>query len=264
MNTKLLIAIQTACLLMTTNLFADYNSYCSTILGCSSGYQDNSGNCGEFTAFCSGGNNYCQDYSSQCQINNNGQEGFQTFCCEMTTPLCTGQSCNATVCNSIISGPGSSTAITVGTAYLYSCFSQGILQGYNYKTGTGRETCADELQDAVWYFQGEINSGNVNDTSCSLYKFNLYNPDSDPFIALCKKLFGSKCTESDVTYGNNFGVCGLNLTCTVNGKLQYCQDELCYCPTAPVPEPATFAAGAMLLVPLGISGFRAIRKKLSA
>jgi hypothetical protein len=176
----------------------------------------------------------------------------------MTCQLTTSQACSASVGTTISSGPSSSSCISVATAYLYSCFAQGNLSGYNYTTGTGRETCADEVQDAIWYFQGEINSSDVSDTQCSLYKFNENNPYSDPYIALCEKLFGKDCTESDLSYGNTFGVCSLNLTCTNGCQTVYCQDQLVY---TPVPEPATFAAGAMLLLPLGVGAVRALRNK---
>ena len=230
-----------------------------------SGYRDPNSSGGEFTAVVTGGPNYVANYSSvaTAQVNVGGHTvtGFETFCVEMNQSFTPGNTYNTTVGNSIVSGPYSSTSVTVGTAYLYSQFAQGTLTGYTYTPGSNRELSADELQDAIWYLQGELPSYGSSSTSDSLYKFKASN---DPFVALVQSLFGGSATESDATYGNNFGVEALNLTSGSGWDTQYNQDQLVYTsgpkPT-PVPEPATFAAGAMLLAPLGLSLLRIIRKK---
>ncbi len=230
-----------------------------------SGDRDPHSSGGEFTAVVSGGPNYVANYSSQAtaQVTVGGHTvtGFETFCVEMDRSFTPGNTYNTSVGNSIVSGPSSSTYVTVGTAYLYSQFAQGTLTGYTYTSGQTRETSADELQDAIWYLQGELPAGGNGSTSDSLYTFSASN---DPFVKLVQSLFGSNATKSDVTYGNNFGVEVLNLTTGSGWDCQYNQDQLVYNPgPAPVvvPEPATFAAGAMLLAPLGLSLFRIIRKK---
>jgi hypothetical protein len=272
-TTKLRVAIGLPCLLLANNLFAGLSTTLYVQPTQPTGYRDTSSYGGEFTAVVTGGANYAKYYNSEAtaQVSVNGQNttGFQTFCVEMSTSFQPGQTYSSTVGNSIVSSSGS-TPLTVGVAWLYMEFATGGLAtaankyglssaDYTYTTGTGRETSADELQDAIWYLQNEINSGNVNITQNSLYKFNSSNPSSDPFVQLVEDVFGSKYEESDLVYGNNFGVQVLNLY-TTNSDCQtvYAQDQLVYCP---VPEPATFAAGAMLLVPLGLTAFRALRKK---
>ncbi|MBN1805120.1 MAG: hypothetical protein JW837_07715 [Sedimentisphaerales bacterium] len=42
------------------------------------------------------------------------------------------------------------------TAYLYTNFAQGTLSNYNYETG--RAVSAGQLQNAIWYLEGEISS----------------------------------------------------------------------------------------------------------
>jgi len=46
--------------------------------------------------------------------------------------------------------------ISVGTAYLYSRFAQGLLAGYTYANGGTRAADAVKLQKAIWYLEEEI------------------------------------------------------------------------------------------------------------
>ena len=212
---------------------------------------------GEFTALVTGQNflpNYSSKATATVSVNGKNQTGFETFCVEINQNFTPNTSYNTVLAPTINNGTGSS-AVTVGSAYLYSQFAQGKLSGYDYTTGSGRETTSDELQDALWYLQGNIING-YRSGSSSLYTFNA---NTDPFLVLVDSLFGTKIAdESDLLYGNNFGVMVLNLTSTVNSCTVYNQDQLVYCP---VPEPATLAAGVMLLLPLGWSAFRALRNK---
>jgi hypothetical protein len=266
-TTKLLVAAAVPSMLMATNLFAGLSA--SVDLP-PSGYRDPNSVGGEFTAVVTGGPNYAANYYSGAKTST----GFETFCVEMTTSFSTGSSYNATVGSSIVSSSGS-TPLSAGVAWLYMEFATGGLAGntfgltsadYNYATsGTGkagetREYMSDELQDAIWYLEGEITSSTSKYTSGGklLYSFTT----ADPFLKLVEDEFGGSLTtaeESDAIYKNNFGVQVLNLY-TVNqyGQTVYAQDQLVYCP---VPEPATFAAGALLLAPLGLAAFRASRKK---
>jgi hypothetical protein len=257
---KLLVAIGVPSMLVSTNLFA-----LTTTLDLSpSGYRDPNSVGGEFTAILSGNNTVSSyvlnNYSSQAKATVNGQTGFETFCVEMTQEFSPGSSYNSTIGPSIVNGSGSSS-LSVGVAWLYMEFATGGLanDGYNYNSsGNARELSGDELQDAIWYLQGEIGMSGNGQTSDGLYSFNTWN---DPFLWLVASHFGSitAAEQSDTANGeSNYGVQVLTLSSTVNGCTVYNQDQLIYCP---VPEPATFAAGALLLVPLGLSGLRALRKK---
>jgi hypothetical protein len=260
--TKSMVAIGVPSLFLASNVFAGL----STTLDLSpNGYRDQNSSGGEFTALVSGGQNYAANYSSSAQATVNGQTGFETFCVEIDEEFSPGSTYNTSIGNTILPG---GAAITVGTAYLYSQFALGNLQNYNYNpgsTGVGsRAYTADELQDAIWYLQGEITSAGDQYTKGNnyLYSFggNSFDPASDPFVNLVQTMFGANAYASDS--GNNYGVQVLELT-GANGAPA--QDQLVYTtvntPTAPVPEPATLAAGAMLLAPLGINALRALRRK---
>jgi hypothetical protein len=254
---KLLVAIGVPSVLVSTNLFA-----LTTTLDLSpAGYRDPNSVGGEFTATLSGNNAVSSyvvnNYSSQARV---GQNGFETFCVEMNQEFSPGTSYNSTIGPSIVNGSGSSP-LTVGVAWLYMEFATGGLanDGYNYSTSNNaRELSGDELQDAIWYLQGELGMSGNGQTSDGLYSFNAWN---DPFLWLVASHFGSitAAEQSDTAPGeSSYGVQVLTLSSIVDGCTVYNQDQLIYCP---VPEPATFAAGALLLVPLGLSGLRALRKK---
>lgn len=261
-TTKTLVALAVPCAL-ATNLFAGLTTTLNLPPSSSnSNYRDPNSVGGEFTAVVAGGANYVANYNSVATAsgkNASGQTvtGFETFCVEMTAEFQPGSTYNTTVSGSIIQGPSQSMSIALGTAYLYSLFAQGALTGYSYSTsGTGREISADELQDAIWYFQGEIGANGNSLTSDSLYTFNA---STDPFVQLADTKLGGNTKAMGSDAGDTFGVLALNLTSTgQNGQTVYDQDQLVYCP---VPEPATFAAGAMLLLPLGLSAVRSLRKK---
>ncbi len=250
-----MVAIGVPSLFLASNVFAGLST---TLDLAPNGYRDQNFAGGEFTALVTGGRNYAANYSSSAQATVGGQTGFETFCVEIDTEFSPGSTYNTSIGNTILP---SGAAITIGTAYLYSQFAQGTLQNYNYNpnsSGMGSRTyTSDELQDAIWYLQGEVTSAGDQYTKGNsyLYSFGVssFDPASDPFVQLAESMFGANAFTSDAN--NNFGVQVLELT-SANGTPA--QDQLVY---TPVPEPATFAAGAMLLAPLGISALRTIRKK---
>ena len=255
--TRLSLAIAMPCVFVASNLFAQLST---TLDLAPNGYRDPNAWGGEFTAFVTGGPNFAANYNSAAQATIGGQTGFETFCVEIDEEFSPGGTYNTSLGNTIIPG---GAAITIGTAYLYSQFAQGTLSGYQYGTGMARETSADELQDAIWYLQGEVTSagnhftmGNGNGSQGGNYLYNFggsgFNPASDPFVNLVQTMFGANAFASDTN--NNYGVQVLELS-SAGG---YNQDQLVI---APVPEPATFVAGAIPLVPLGISLVRALRRK---
>jgi hypothetical protein len=240
-----------------------------------SGYRDPNSYGGEFSAVLTGSQTYgkvtinnsyvTSHYSSKALTTVNGQTAFETFCIEVNESFSPGTSYNAQVSSTVVPG-GPLNYVTLGVAYLYSQFAQGQLSGYNYTTGSGRELSADELQDAIWYLQGEINtSGNVTVSGAKISSVNnsTYTFSSkDPFLVLAEDvLYGSVCANALTKVESNGdgadSVLALDLSSISNGCTVYNQDQLVYCP---VPEAATLASGVMLLIPLTLSSIRRHRK----
>jgi hypothetical protein len=59
--------------------------------------------------------------------------------------------------------------ISLGTAYLFSQFAKGTLQGYDYNPNAGRAASAGQLQQAIWWLEDE---------------FGLSDPLANPFLGL--------------------------------------------------------------------------------
>ncbi len=249
------------------NLFADLtttlylpttsaNPYTS-VLSSGENYWDPNSLGGEFTAYLSDPtlqSSTLANYSPLATAQITGQgTGFETFCVQVTEYYAPGVTYNASITPGIVPPEPNGTPLPIGVSYLYSQFAQGILAGYDYTSGIGRETSADELQDAIWYLQGEIGVGYQNNSS-ELYQFEL----TDPLLVLDENEFGSLARAEAAPPEGYDGTHVLDLN---SGPGSYNQDQLIY---SSVPEPATFAAGAMLLLPLGWGLFRAVRRQKMA
>jgi hypothetical protein len=142
--------------------------------------------------------------------------------------------------------------ISIGTAWLYSQFRNGGIT-------VGSTTAGNDLQDAIWFLEAEKDLASLSAGAKTLLNNALIPTGSADYTAL--KL------NSDGKYG----VVALNLFSTtapistakstiINGQTYYfVQDQL-----GMVPEASTVIAGALLLLPLGASTIRVLRKNRAA
>ena len=185
---------------------------------------------------------------------------FQTFCIETGEFFYPGSTYNVTISYDIYYDGGmfpSGSPITMGTAWLYSQFAAGTLIGsgplsYDYTYGSGRTTMAGDLQQAIWYLQGEetslINAGSGADGT------TFYN-------AAVSALGGTINNAANGAYG----VVALNLWApNLDGSNGTgAQDQLMVVPEASfvVPEPSTASFGLFFLLILGTYKVRALFRK---
>jgi len=176
---------------------------------------------------------------------NQGTTGtFQSFCIEYLQPeYLYAETWHASVLNDhaiMGSNPLSGDPLSVGAAYLYYKFATGNLTGYNYSnTGVGREASALELQNALWWLEGEI---------------DLY-PTTNIFAKAVVDLFGAAAIADN---NGQYNVAIMNLwvpdhigdfSKDANGNYLYLrQDQLVL-----VPVPAAVLLG---LLGLGVAGIK--------
>jgi hypothetical protein len=193
---------------------------------------------------------------------------FQTFCLEYNQEFAPGAQYSYFQNTGAVSGDGNLGTphtdphtglpmdnLSVGTAWLYSQFRAGTL---TRDTGTGsyfdanRLNNAGELQQAIWFLEDE--TGGVN----------------NGYVGLAETALSETLSQIKADSLGAYGVIALNLYSTVqvgnnppvviNGTTYYqSQDQL-----AIVPETTTVIAGLLLLLPLGASTLRILRKNRMA
>ena len=80
-----------------------------------------------------------------------GLTSFSSFCLERNEPVKDGNRYHYVISTSTSTGD----ELDFQTAYLYSNFWNGTLENYNLGSSSPTKTSADNLQDAIWYFEGE-------------------------------------------------------------------------------------------------------------
>jgi hypothetical protein len=190
---------------------------------------------GEFNAYSATLNPISMGYSPLAIANVGHGVGFQTFCLEYNEEFVPGGTYNYTIGQAAIHGgiANGSDPISLGTAWLYLNFAEGILTGYDFTNAANRTTDAGQLQDTIWWLEGE-------------------RPDpgaGDFFRNLVTTQFGG--TANAMADNNGFyGVAVLNLY-YLNGDLS--QDQLVL-----VPDSGTTAA----LFGFGLLGLVLVNRKI--
>jgi hypothetical protein len=191
---------------------------------------------------------------------------FQTFCIgsqvDYTSPGSYNYLISPTVQPGSVANNGTGlTYVTLGTAYLYSQFLAGTL-GFGGNTTTVDNNVSDEtanagLQMAIWNLQGQTWSGVV-----SFGSLNLSDVEAEAlmFEGRAASALGAGNVENNAN--GQYGIYALDMY-TGSSAIQsdYAQPELVQIPVAPVPESNTVYAAACLLVPLGLSTWRTLRKQ---
>jgi hypothetical protein len=169
---------------------------------------------------------------------------FQTFCVETMSYFSPGNTYNVTISQTLYNGGQFPTgeALTMGTAWLYGQFAAGTLDGvsepYDYTYGSGRVATAGDLQQAIWYLQGEqpligngANGTAFYDAALAALGGNINNPSDGAFGVVVLNLWVPNPDDS-------------------NGAAS--QDQLMV-----VPEPDGLSFGLLFLLTLGMHKVRA-------
>lgn len=188
-------------------------------------------------------------YSSSTAVQDNY---FQTFCTEQLETFSPGTTYTVSSIgdSALYNGGGPpGVPITLGVAYLYSQFASGglVTYGYDYTYGSGRVASAGNLQQAIWYLLGETGDG-ATLTGTALNALNAVTGNN------LGDVFASSADWKQAANGA-FGVMDM-----VVGNAGQHQDQLIIA----VPEATTMFAALLLLLPLGASTLRIMRKNRMA
>lgn len=179
---------------------------------------------------------------------------FYTYCLSIATTFVPGTTYNYAFSSSIdaVVPPVVPTYITEGTAYMYSQF----LQGNAFYGANLNATTLNDVQATIWYLQGLLvdSSGNYG-TGGMIDPENNANLSSliNAILPTLSADTGGLSTTQLESNGNGaYGVVAMNLY-GANGSIH--QPQL-----AVVPEATTVIAGVLLLLPLGASTLRILRR----
>jgi len=194
---------------------------------------------GEFRATDNGALNL----SSYVAKTGDGQNIFQTFCLEVNEFIDFGNKYNYVVNTAAVNGgvlSSGSDPLSKGTAWLYSQFVAGTLKNYNYtpsyesgenplslspsQATIDRRASAYLLQQAIWALEDEVLAP---------------APNANVFYEMAKGLGAT--FKDDASGADLLNVRVLNLTLDDGTRKQ---DVLVV-----VPEPSTYVAAALLLIP---------------
>lgn len=179
-----------------------------------------------------------------------GLTGIQSFCVEIGETLSIPNEYNYKLnTGAIKGGMAVIDTVSVGSGFIYSQFAQGSLPGYDYSPGSGRSASAAVLQEAVWFFEGEI---------------SLPNPLSNPFITAAASEFGSVANSQldsffdgvNLVKAVDYGVGAINMGPAPTYPRQ---DQLFWTEGGfKVPDGGT----SMILLGLALSSFALMRRSI--
>jgi len=182
----------------------------------------------------------------------NTEAGFDTFCLQESVTFKAGTQYYYTESGSL------PPALTVGSAWLYYEFATGKLSSFAY-TGGSAATDAAELQDAIWYLQGET-------------PYNQYYGNgtitTDPYLILAEGEFSNSLTKAEAADSlGGYGVEVMNLNTQSNGLGTAVQDQLILTGTpsnngggSPVPD----GGGTLCFLGSAFTGLAFLRRKFFA
>lgn len=180
-------------------------------------------------------NSYSYGVGGQFTAITSANGTFQTFCVDVAHTFTPGATYYYNISPNIFQG--SSTLVSLGTAYLFNGFLSGNLPGYNFGGGNSQLASAGLLQDAIWGFENESDGD-------SLSYFNSQNP----FYNDAVNQFGSVQAASAPANGA-YGVEALNL---YDGCGNIYQSQLIS--TNTVSEHGSFLVSflGLLMIPTGL------------
>jgi hypothetical protein len=202
------------------------------------------------------------------QVTTNGVTGaFQTFCMEYTEHFTPGTTYDYTVDTAAYAGgfdgavgTPPSDPVSSKTAYLYTQFwngvlswtdHNGVLQNYTYALGNGRASDALELQNAIWFIEGERTKEQIGGETSDAWKMYLQAKDA---VAVGGSWWNLYHDENNLATIGNVRVMNL----TAQGTGAFAQSQLTM---IAVPLPPAAFLGFSLMSGAGLAGWLRRRRR---
>lgn len=142
---------------------------------------------------------------------------------------------------------GPPAVVTWGTAWLYSQYRAG-----NIGSGSANNVVNDALQEAIWTLQGQSFSSGITLSSDSVNHPGTLLSDRLAFLSAATTAATAHGIGNDLSDAKGaFGVYALDMFTGSSSSPNYVQPQLVI-----VPEASTALAGALLLLPFGLSYLR--------
>jgi hypothetical protein len=204
-------------------------------------------------------------------------QAFQTFCIASTVDYAPDNTYYYQVSSAVQPFAGETPQgvlpyVAWGTAYLYNCFlknpNNSLFGGITPAAGSAANAADDALQEAIWTFQGQSFSGLTlggNKLTGSAYTTYMSEVSSDLTADLnaAYTAAGSQAL-ADANGHGVYGVEALNMSTSSGLNGDWVQPQLVEIGNGSqggtVPEPSTVFAAALMLLPLGVSAVRIMRK----
>ena len=162
---------------------------------------------------------------------------FNTFCIERNQFINVGGTYSYQISSTSDGGINGPAPVSLGTAWLYSQFLNGTLSGF--AGSTGQQT---DLQNAIWYCQGELSS--------------IVN---NPYVTLAQSTLNANILA------NGNGAYGVDVWNLFDANGNQCQSQLgVQSRSTSVPEAATWWVGLAILLPFGLSTMKTFRNTVAA
>jgi len=183
----------------------------------------------------------------------NPGSSFNTFCLGTQVDYFPGTTYGyqiSDVVQPVNSQPSGHDYVTWGTAWLYSQYRAGLIGD-----GSANDVKNDALQEAIWTLQGQSLSGITLSADSQSHPATLAS-DLSSFLSQAHTAALGASISSEYNNANGaFKVYALNMFTGTIGSPTWVQPQLVL-----VPETSTVLAGALLILPFGLSVVRMRRK----
>lgn len=190
---------------------------------------------------------------------------FSTFCLSIDTTFSPGNTYNFVISPTINHDstpplyPDGLSSVSLGAATIYNAYLNNQFSSTLVNNGA--------VQAAIWYYQGLLNGSYASGNLSTPETGNIYLLVNDILTAPGLASLGLTTDTDGSLFKSSGGLDDIYALDLSNSDGSFAQPQLID-PTplglTPVPEASTLVAGALMLLPFGVSTIRIMRKKMIA